>query len=187
MLSKYIMKKINTQEEEGVTQVQNEIDKMLKHIKIEFTTIVFLNLSLIVLASLLFNPFIAKIIISISIWCTLLYTLVTLPYKDILTFIIKYKMNFYHFLYAKVKQEVFYEYETLKFYEKLLNNKFGKDQHHIVHSITTKAYYKVKKTLIYAIIILSIAYIIFLYFRNNMIDSNLHINFFDLLIFNFKQ
>ena len=185
MLSKYILKKINIEEAKGVAKVQNDINKTLKRIKIEFITIVSLNLLIVLLASLLFIPFIAKIIISISIWCTLLYTLATLPYKDIFTFVVKFKMNFYHFLYFKIKQEVFNEFKRLKLHKKLLNDKFGKDKHHIVHSITEKAYYKAKQTLIFAITVFCIGYIVFYYIRLYIIDTNLHITLLNLLIFNF--
>ena len=185
MISKYVMGKINTKEVEGVKEVQNKIDNTIKSIKIKFTITVFLILFIIILASLVFSPFVAKTIIAISIWFSILYTLITLPYKDIFLFIFKYKINFYQFLYVKVKEKVFNEYNELDLYEKVANNQFGKDKYHIVHSITSKAYYEVKKTLLYASVILSIAYIIFIYFRNSMIDINQHINFFDLLIFNF--
>jgi len=188
MISKYIMGKINTKEAEGVKEVQHKIDNTIKSIKIKFTITVFLILSAIILASLLFSPFVAKTIIAISLWFSILYTLIT-SYKNIFVFVFKYKFNFYKFLYqliyVKVKEKVFNEYEKLELYEKVANNQFGKDKYHIVHSITSKAYYEVKKTLLYAIIILCIAYAMFTYFRNSIIDINQHINFFDLLIFNF--
>ncbi len=186
MLSRYVMEKIGEQEREAVEKVKEKIDLLIREIRIEFVIIVLINMSVLLIIPLLFGlTNVSKIIISITIWTTLIYTFATLPYTSLYQFVFRYSMNFYQFLYAEVKKEVFEEYEKLNNLEKIVNKQFGKSKNHIVFSITEDAYDDVKKTLRLFIIVIIFAYVIYQYLREKLIEIYLHSSFFDLLLFSF--
>jgi len=190
MIEQFVKKAIYKEEEKGIEEILSELKSYMRHVKQEFSIIVFVNFFVIICTPLLFeSENIVKIIIAIVLWGTIFFTVITAPWELILKGIFTDKLNLkrtvYQEIYKEVNNRATTEYDGINFVSKYVNDWKGKDIRHIAYSISEKAIPIVMKTVWYFIVVCLIIYILYILVRNLLIDKMINVSIIDILWYPF--
>ncbi len=192
MLQKYISENLASKESDAVKEAVEEVEKRINGIKKETIIIILINIfTMIIVPFLCNNTNCAKLIISLVVLLSVVYTIVEVlkEYKRVYEFIVICDMRPKKFIFQEIRNEVKLrvnkELDDLAWYEAIANKYAGKGVEELSLSITSKSNEIFFKNIIQVIGIFGITWLIYIFYIRGLLLESIDLTFYEAIFYPF--